>query len=64
MIYKQKNNEFCKKSPNYLSSRAQNFKGELWDLFIIIRIGKDVFDKLFDSQTDVHNEPHFVHEVT
>lgn len=24
-----------KKSPNYLSSRAQNFKGELWDLFII-----------------------------
>ena len=29
---------FVKKSPNYLSSRAQNFKGELWDLFIIIRI--------------------------
>ena len=45
---------FVKKSPNYLSSRAQNFKGELWDLFIIvIRIGKDVFDKLFDSQNGV-----------
>ena len=44
---------FVKKSPNYLSSRTQNFKGELWDLFIIIRIGKDVFDKLFDSQNGV-----------